>query len=163
MTRMKAALTMVAVAILAVATGAAAGNRGAGEGDGVAPLSEHVTASAAGYQVQVHPGFSSGVFVRGAAGETPLYRQETGYVLPEGETAGPGRHVVRIEGGPFNRDVGLVVSDPGHQIARITVEMYGPDHQPGRRGDAVVETFVVNNAPVICPPMCSVAPDATSP
>ena len=154
MTRVQALGTGMIVAVLAATSVAVAGNRGGSEGDGVAPLSEHVTASAAGYHVQVHPAFSSGISVRSAAGETQLFRQQTPYRLPQGATAGPERHVVRLEGGAFDRDVGLVVSDPRHQIARITVEMYGPDHQPGQLGGAVVETFVINDTPVYCPPYC---------
>ena len=154
MTRMKAAWTGMTVAVLAAASVAVAGNREGSEGDGVAPLREHVTASVAGYRVQVHPGFSSGVWVRGAAGETQLYRQRSGYRLSPNAPAGPDRHVVRLEGGAFDRDVGLVVNDPKHQIARITVEMYGPDHRVGQPGSAVVETFVIKDDIITCPPVC---------
>lgn len=143
----------VAVAILGVASVAVAGNRGGSEREGVAPRSEHVTASASGYQVQVHPAFSSGISVRTAGGQTQLFRQQATYHLPAGATAAPAQHVVRLQGGAFDRDVGLVVNDPKHQIARITVEMYGPDHRPGQ-GGPTVETFVVENRAVTCPPDC---------
>jgi hypothetical protein len=153
MTRTRVAAFGLAVAVLSVASVAMAGHRGGSEREGVAPRSEHVTTSAAGYRVQVHPAFSSGISVRTDAGRTQLFRQQATYTLPAGQTAAPAQHVVRLQGGAFDRDLGLVVNDPKHQIARITVEMYGPDHKPGQAG-STVETFVVENRAVTCPPDC---------
>ena len=157
MKMMRIAGSAAAVAVLGAASMAVAGNRAEGKGERVAPMSEHVQASSAGYQVQVHPAFSSGVAVRNAAGEVQVYRQQGTYNLPAGETTPPAQHVVRLQGGQFDRDLGLVVNDPKHQIARITVELYGPGHQPGRK-DRVVETVVVENTADTCPPICIIAP-----
>jgi len=152
MKRTKMAATAVAVAVLAAASVAVAGNREGSEA--VAPLAEHVRSSVAGYQVQVHPAFSSGITVRTDAGDTQVYRQQGTYNLPGGATEPPAQHVVRVQGGPFDRDVGFVVSDPKHQVARIIVELYDPVSQPGT-DRPVVERVIVNNSSKICPPICS--------
>ena len=120
-----------------------------------APLAEHVRASAGGYDLTVHPAFASRVTLESQDGTfTDLYRQQGTHTLPAGQASGPARHVVSLRGGEFGRDIGFVVNDPRHQVARITVELYGPDHQPGTQGGAVVERVVVSNGPVLCPPAC---------
>ena len=121
----------------------------------VAPLAEHVQTRTAGYDVTVHPAFSSRITLLGTDGaSTDLYRQQGTHNLPAGETAGPAQHVVKLQGGQFDRDVGFVVNDPKHQIARITVELYGPGHKPGMQGSPVVERVVVSNDAKTCPPLC---------
>lgn len=154
MKRSHSALIVGAVAILGAASVAVAGNRATAPREDVAPLAEHVRGTNAGYTVQVHPAFSSRVQVEGPDGEVQLYRQQGTFDLPAGETTPPAQHVVRLQGGAFDRDIGLVVSDPKHQIARITIEMYGPEHQPGVSGDPVVERVIVENTAVLCPPHC---------
>jgi len=154
MKHIRIAGAVAAAAVLGAASMAVAGNRAESSREGVAPIGEHVQASSAGYQVQVHPAFSSGISVRNAAGDVQLYRQQGTFNLPAGETTPPAQHVVRLQGGQFDRDIGFVVNDPKHQIARITVELYGPDHQPGRKS-AVVETVVVENFAKTCPPYCT--------
>ena len=149
-----AVTAVVAIALVGAASVAVANNRTAGPREGVAPLAEHVRASTAGYTVQVHPAFSSGITVEGPNGEVQLYRQQGTFDLPAGETTPPAQHVVRLQGGEFDRDIGLVVSDPKHQIARITVELYGPDHQVGAKNSPVVERVMVNNFALTCPPHC---------
>lgn len=160
MKMMRIAGSAAAVAVLGAASMAVAGNRSETSREGVAPMSQHVQASSGGYQVQVHPAFSSGITVKNAAGEVQLYQQQGTFNLPAGETTPPAQHVVRLQGGQFDRDLGLVVNDPKHQIARITVELYGPDHQPGRKGP-VVETVVVENTASTCPPDCIAPIDST--
>ncbi|HEY7767541.1 hypothetical protein [Longimicrobium sp.] len=154
MKHIRIAGAVAAVAVLGAASMAVAGNRTEGTREGVAPIGEHVQASNAGYQVQVHPAFSSGISIRNAAGEIQLFRQQGTFNLPAGQTTPPSQHIVRLQGGEFDRDVGVVVNDPKHQIARIIVELYGPDHQPGRKS-AVVETLVVENSQKTCPPYCT--------
>lgn len=151
MKRTRMAGAVVGVALLAAASVAVAGNRE--DSETVAPLAEHVRSSAGGYQVQVHPAFSSGITVRTDAGDTQVYRQQGTYNLPGGAMEPPAQHVVRVQGGRFDRDVGLVVSDPKHQIARITVEMYDPTGQVGTERQ-VVERVVVDNYAKVCPPFC---------
>jgi hypothetical protein len=154
MRRVHWAVAAGAVAVLGAASAAVAGNRATAPREGVAPLAEHVRVGTAGYTVQVHPAFSSGVQVEGPDGEIQLYRQQGTFDLPAGETTPPAQHVVRLQGGALDRDIGLVVSDPKHQIARITVELYGPEHRPGAKGSPVVERMVVDNNALTCPPYC---------
>lgn len=128
------------------------------------PLSEHRVTTAAGYRFTVHPAFSSRAVLRGANGEqTEMYRQTATYDLPDGRTAPPTRHEIRLDGGALARELGITVNDPKHQVARITVELYGPDHVPGR-DSRVAQTLVVENAAVTCPWTCSEArPDSLPP
>ena len=128
-----------------------------------APESENAVRNADGYRVSVHPAFASRASVQQAGGgEVTLYRPQGIYNLPAGQTEGPAHHVVRLDGGRFARDLGLTIDDPKHQVARITVELYGPDHQPGRH-DPAVETFVVVNTAPTCPPVCSNPDPAPAP
>ena len=153
MRKIRIAVALAAVAVLGGASAAMADRRG-DERAGVAPLSEHVRTEAGGYELTVHPAFSSAVTVEGASGTTELYRQRGTYHLPGGQTEPPAQHVVRLEGGEHARDLGLVVNDPKHQIARITVELYGAGHRPGNQDDTPVETVVVENNPSTCPYDC---------
>jgi len=119
-----------------------------------AALAEHTVARVAGYHFTVHPGFSTRAVLRDAnGGETELYRQTGVYNLPAGGTQGPARHQIRLDGGAAARDLGLTVNDPKHQVARITVELYGADHVPSRKS-AVTQTLVVENGVGTCPPDC---------
>jgi hypothetical protein len=157
MTTNRRTTTFAALAALALipAAFAVASARDGEAPAALAPLAEHLQTRTAGYALTVHPAFASRVTLLGQAGEiTDLYRQQGTHNLPAGETTGPAQHVVKLQGGQFNRDVGFVVNDPKHHIARITVELYGPDHQPGMQGSPVVERVVVNNGPVLCPPYC---------
>jgi hypothetical protein len=124
-----------------------------------APASENAVRNVDGYRVSVHPAFASRASVQQAGGgEVTLYRQQGVYHLPAGKTRPPEHHVVRLEGGRYARDLGLTIDDPKHQVARITVELYGT----GQHGPAV-ETFVVRNTAPTCPPLCSGPDPAPAP
>ena len=141
-----AAVTLAAAGALAAATGAPA--------PWTARASEHRVSGAGGYRFTVHPAFSSRAVLRDADGsETELHRQNGVLNLPAGRSAGPAQHQIRLDGGALARDLGLTVDDPKHQVARITVELYGADHVPGR-GSPVVQTLTVENDAILCPPMC---------
>ncbi|HEU4559197.1 MAG TPA: hypothetical protein VFS20_15170 [Longimicrobium sp.] len=123
-------------------------------GPWTAAPSEHRVTNTAGYQFTVHPAFSSRAVLRNADGsETELHRQRAVHDLPAGRTAGPEQHTIRLDGGALARDLGITVDDPKHQVARVTVEFYGPDHVPGR-ASPVVQTLVVDNMSKTCPPDC---------
>jgi hypothetical protein len=141
-----------AIALLGVGTVAVAGDRMEASRY-VAALEEHVETQAAGYEFTVHPGFSRGATLSGAEGAIQLYRQEQGFTPPVGRVAGPDEHVIRLRGGEMGRDLGLVVTDPKHQIARITVELYGSDYVPGSER-AVAEVLEIENDARLCPPNC---------
>lgn len=118
---------------------------------------EHVTVNKDGYEVTLHPAFSSRCAVKGNgdnAAETELYKQQGKHVFKNGATH-PKRHTIKLKGGPHNRDLELVVNDPKHQVARITVEFYAEGHEPGwGTSEASVETFDAFNDSISCPPDC---------
>lgn len=118
---------------------------------------EHVTVNTNGYELTVHPAFSSRCVVSGTgenAAETELYKQQGTHVFKNGATH-PKRHTVRLKGGQHNRDIELVVNDPRHQIARIVVELYAEGHEPGwGKQDPTVETMTLDNFSKTCPPDC---------
>lgn len=121
---------------------------------------EHVTVTKDGYEVTVHPAFSSRCTVKsaGADNETELYRQNEKHVFKNGATH-PKRHVICIKGGAHGRDLELVVKDPKHHVARITVELYADGYEPGwgeARLSEPVETFTADNHAGTCPPDCEI-------
>ena len=119
---------------------------------------EHVTVTKDGYEITVHPAFSSRCAVRSADAdaETELYRQEGKHKFENGQKH-PKRHVIRIKGGAHGRDLELEVKDPKHHVARITVELYAEGHEPGwGERDAAVESFTVDNMTKTCPPDCEI-------
>jgi len=119
---------------------------------------DHTTVTKDGYEVTLHPAFSSRCSIRSHgqnANEVELYKQQGVHHLPPGQTKPPVKHEIRLKGGQFGRDIALSVHDPKHHIARITVEFYGDDHQPGAgTSDATMETFDVVNDSSCCPPVC---------
>lgn len=145
-----AVLTLAGAGVLAAATRV--------PGPWSAALPEHRVTTAAGYRFTVHPAFSSRAVLQGADGrETELYRQNAAYDLPAGRAASPARHQIRLDGGALARDLGITVDDPKHQVAKITVELYGADHVPGR-SSPVVQTLTVENDAILCPPICDGPP-----
>jgi len=125
-------------------------------GGEVPGLPEHRMFWGDGYELTVYPGFASRVVAR-VQGEDArtLYRQAASYDLPRGEREPAGRHLLRLRGGPFQRDLALRVHDPRHQIAAIIVGLYRPGHVPGSgSGGETVETLEVVNTAHTCPPYC---------
>jgi hypothetical protein len=117
---------------------------------------EHTTQESNGYTITFHPAFSSGSRVRMQDGsEIELHRQNGVHRLTPGQTRPPTEHEIRLRGGPNNRDIVMQIRDPRHHIARIIVELYAEDHEPGwGKDDPIVETLDMKNAGVICPPDC---------
>ncbi len=123
-----------------------------------AASSEHRGTTAGGYRFTVHPAFSSRAVLRGTdGGETDSYRQNAVYDLPAGRAESPARHQIRLDGGALARDLGITVDDPKHLVARITVELYGAGHVPGRNSP-VVQTLTMGNDAILCPPICDGPP-----
>jgi hypothetical protein len=108
-----------------------------------------------GYEVTFHPAFASRCDVVRKDGKgVDLYRQQGAHHHETGERH-PLRHQIRLKGGPDQRDFTLRVDDPKAQIAKITIELYDPSHEPGwGNGDDSVETFSVTNDAYECPPFC---------
>jgi hypothetical protein len=119
-------------------------------------LSEHRMFWGDGYELTVYPGFASRVVARVKGGEArTLYRQTASYDLPRGQREPAGQHLLRLRGGPFQRDLALRVHDPRHQIAAIVVGLYHPGHVPGSgSGGETVETLEITNTAQSCPPAC---------
>ena len=160
---MKKTTLMTGLAALAALASAATLYASGARLEWSAPESQNAVRNVDGYRVSVHPAFASRASVQQAGGgEVTLYRQQQTYNLPAGKTEAPAHHVVRLDGGRFARDLGLTIDDPKHQVARITVELYGPGHQPGRH-DPAVETFVVLDDVITCPPVCSGPDPAPAP
>jgi hypothetical protein len=122
--------------------------------------SDNAVNTVGGYTLSVNPAFATHAYLqRAGESEVELFRQYRP-LLPEGRTEPPARHVVRLSGGASQRDAALTVDDPNHQIARITVEFYGPDRHSVR--GPVTEKLVINGVtaprisvdPVTCPPLC---------
>ncbi|HEX2190846.1 MAG TPA: hypothetical protein VHG51_18205 [Longimicrobiaceae bacterium] len=118
---------------------------------------EHKTVAKDGYEVTFHPAFASRCVVRGnGEGAEPkeLYKLEGKHVFKNGAKH-PKRHTIRLKGGEHNRDLELVINDPKHHVARIVVEMYPEDHEPGWGASTLsVETFESENGVATCPPDC---------
>lgn len=117
---------------------------------------EEQTISSDGYQLTLYPGFASRCTLRDADGtERELYRQEKPYHLPQGQTRPRTRHMLRLQGGQRQQDVTLQIDDPHHRIARITIELYDQNHQPGAgAGGPTAETLTVEQDSETCPPSC---------
>jgi hypothetical protein len=117
---------------------------------------EEQTVSKDGYELTFYPGFASRCTVRRAdGGEVELYRQEQPYRLPGGQTRPRTRHLLRLVGGEQGQNVTLDIDDPEHRIARITIELYDQNHQPGAgRGDPTSEMLTVDQDSITCPPDC---------
>ena len=156
---MKKTTLMTGLAALAALASAATLYASGARLEWSAPESQNAVRNVDGYRVSVHPAFASRASVQQAGGdEVTLYRQQQTYNLPAGKTEAPAHHVVRLDGGRFARDLGLTIDDPKHQVARITVELYGT----GEHGRPV-ETFVVRNTAETCPPNCSNPAPAPAP
>lgn len=167
--RMKTALLRTVVGLtvvggmgLAAAVGYASGARSSALSPlvtEVESIAEHTGVNAAGYELFFYPGFSSRVSVMGAQGrETELYRQTEVYALPEGQPISSTRHAFQLRGGEHDRDFAFSIDDPKHQVARVIVELYGPDHVPGAGNqDQIVERVIYHQDAQTCPPRCDPA------
>lgn len=107
-----------------------------------------------GYYASFYPGFVRRLAVRQAERETVIYEQEKPFVLPAGETEPWPCSVLHFSGGAAGRDIRLQVDDPHRQIARIEVvfKKAGDEQRSGVGEDG--ETLVLNETPLLCPPMC---------
>lgn len=128
-------------------------------------LQEHRMFRGGGYELTVYPGFASRVLARVQGEEVrTLYRQTAPFHLPQGQKEPAARHLLRVRGGPFQRDLAFRVHDPRHQIAAIVVQLYRPGHVPGSGSDGeIVETLDLVNTAQCCPPTCIVEPPSPAP
>ena len=154
---LKHALPLLALAVAACADHPAGAPRQAAlaEDGAESGAVEHRTVARGGYGLTFYPGFASRAVVTAAGGATTeLYRQRGGHRLASGAGRASGTHQVVLKGGPFARDLGLTVRDPGHAIARIEVDLYGADHVAGGPATPIAETLTLDNDATLCPPTC---------
>lgn len=118
--------------------------------------SDHLTQSQDGYEITFHPAFARRCAVTPAGqAEKELYRQQETYKLPEGQDKPPTRHEIRYRSQQTGQELTLTVDDPHLRIARVVVELYGKEHEPGAgKGDEKVETVTIDNDTISCPPRC---------
>ncbi|HEV2149963.1 MAG TPA: hypothetical protein VGR37_21375 [Longimicrobiaceae bacterium] len=121
---------------------------------------EHVNVKKDGYEVTLHPAFSSRCAIRSVDGaETELYKQKERHHL--NGKGHPKKHTFRLKGGQHNRDLELEIKDPKYQVARIIVEFYAEGHEPGwgsARPEEPVEIMTFDNSVMTCPPYCGEDP-----
>lgn len=124
--------------------------------DQIPPRHEQVDED--GYQFTFYPGFVREATVQ-AAGSPPvlLYRQEAPYDVRGRPDEPLARSEIRLVGGPNGRNVTLVVDDPEHSIAEITVRLHPKGHTPGKgpqEGHGPDEVLIIVDETILCPPIC---------
>lgn len=117
---------------------------------------QHETVDKDGYQLTFYPGFVRRCAIHGRDGKAiVLYEQTEVFHLPDGETESLPRSRMHLRGGEQERDFGLTIDDPEHQIARITVELFPPGFQTGGEEEGEIDqTVIIEEHPVKCPPYC---------
>lgn len=119
----------------------------------------HKTAEKNNYKVEFHPAWASRLAVTCDGEDCEIYSSDGEvYHLPNGE-GHPKKHKIRLEGGPYGRDVTITIDDPNHAVAGFSLKLYGPGHQPGAGArTGVVETLEGDNDVMTCPPFCGPPP-----
>ena len=108
------------------------------------------------FDVTVHPAFASRCAVSKGGTERELYRQQGPHHL--NGKAVPKKHTIRLKGkNGSKQDVAITLDDPGHSVARITVELYDEPRDPtvGYSSNDADTVFTVENNAKICPPFCA--------
>lgn len=109
------------------------------------------------FEVQVHPAFASECTVE-CKGETrSLYKQDRNKPVDVRGKGHPKQHQIRLKSKNGKRDVTLMVKDPTHSIARITVELYPEGYDPTVKHDSAPNgdaRFTMTNYAFTCPPWC---------
>ena len=109
------------------------------------------------YEVMVHPAWASRATIGPKGGKgRELYRQSGVHVL-NGKGI-PAEHAIRLKAKDGSkREISIMLNDPSHTVARITVELYDAGHDPMKgtpnKGTPVV--FEVENLAKLCPPNCN--------
>lgn len=118
--------------------------------------SEYISADRAGLKITFHPAFARVCTVaEGDSAEERVYQQSDPYPVPSGFQGAPKKHRIRVEGGPHQREVELVVTDSGGQVAEIVIKLHQPGHVHGTgSGSKPLETVRLLNDAVHCPPNC---------
>jgi ribosomal protein L31 len=121
-------------------------------------MEDHLTISSdPEFEVEVHPAFASECTVD-CNGETrSLYKQDRSKPVDVRGKGHPKQHQIRLKSKNGKRDVTLMVRDPNHSIAKITVELHPEGYDPAVQTDSSSTsdtTFSVMNEAFTCPPVC---------
>jgi len=116
---------------------------------------KHRTVTRKGYTLSFYPGFLREARVETGGEEVVLYRQRKPYDLRGKEDEPLKSFLLRLAGGPNDRDVTLRVEDPQYSIAEIVVRFHPRGYRPGDMEEIEPdETATFENPPVYCPPIC---------
>lgn len=100
-----------------------------------------------GYEVCFYPGFVRRLALVSPDGtETTAYEQQRPFVLPPGQTKPWPTSALEVRG--HGTHVTVQVNDPGQEIDRIEIAL------KGREGKGPGPKLVVQDGPVLCPPLC---------
>jgi hypothetical protein len=102
--------------------------------------------SAGGYEACFYPGFVKRLSVESDGSETVIYEQKGVFVLPPGQLLPWPSNTLELSGN--GREIAMQLYDPLHQIERVEI-VFKP-----RAGQSGSERLVVEDGPVLCPPLC---------
>jgi hypothetical protein len=102
--------------------------------------------SAGGYEACFYPGFVKRLSVEQDGTETVIYEQNGVFVLPPGQQLPWPSNTLELSGN--GRELAMQLYDPHHQIERVEIVL-----KP-REGENCSERLIVEDAPVLCPPLC---------
>jgi hypothetical protein len=109
------------------------------------------------FEVEVHPAFASECTVESKGEKRSVYKQDRNKPVDVRGKGHPKQHQIRLKSKNGKRDVTLMVKDPAHSIAKITVELYPEGYDPtaARTQSADSDTTLsVMNEAFTCPPFC---------
>lgn len=102
--------------------------------------------SAGGYEACFYPGFVKRLSVAEDGTETVIYEQEGVFVLPPGQQLPWPSNMLELRGN--GRELAMQLYDPLHQIERVEIVLKPRDP------DGPPERLIVEDGPVLCPPLC---------
>lgn len=106
------------------------------------------------YELTVHPAFASACTVTRNGVAKGLYTQSGAHRL--NGKAVPKKHTIRLKAKQGKKDITLTLTDAGHSVKKITIELYKDEHDPtvdGTNKDTDT-VFTVENDATLCPPTC---------
>lgn len=121
--------------------------RGASRNPHLPPSAQRECVQVEGYEVCFYPGFVRRLALVSPDGsETTAYEQKSPFVLPPGHNKPWPTSALEVRG--HGTHVLVQVSDPGQEIDRIEISLKGRD------GRGSGPKLVVEDGPVLCPPIC---------
>lgn len=120
------------------------------------PSPSRKTVEEGGYRASFYPGFVRALAVDDAGKETVLYEQpaDEPFVLPAGAVKPWPTSTFTLAGGPNARELRLDIHDPKQEIASIVVTFKAPGGGDREYAGGDGERVLIQDGPVLCPPMC---------